>query len=60
MDFAAFDRAIDRTTKPFTQLADSTLTGLDAIEKRAADRKAQNEKEKKGYAEKLRQSLGNG
>ena len=57
--FAAFDRAIACTTEPFTQLADQTLTGLDDIEQRNQDRKAQIEKERAEYKVQIQQSLGN-
>ena len=58
--FQAFDRAIARTTEPFTQLADTTLTGLDAIQQRNQSRLAQIEKEKKDYSTQIQQGLGNG
>ena len=57
--FQAFDKAIAQTTQPFTNLADRTLTGLDDIEKRNQDRKAQIEKERAEYKAQIQQSLGN-
>ena len=57
--FQAFDRAIAYTTQPLTSLADTTLTGLDDIEKRNQDRKAQIEKERAEYKVQIQQSLGN-
>ena len=58
--FAAFDRAIARTTQPFTSLADKTLTGLDAIQQRNQSRLAQIEKEKAAYSAQIQQGLGDG
>ena len=57
--FAAFDRAIARTTQPLTNLADRTLSGLDDIQQRNQDRKAQIEKERAEYKIQIQQSLGN-
>ena len=57
--FQVFDKAIALTTEPFTNLADTTLTGLDDIEKRNQDRKAQIEKERAEYKVQIQQSLGN-
>ena len=55
--FAAFDRAIARTTEPFTNLADQTLTGLDAIEQRNQAREAKLVKELAEQKDQIQQSL---
>ena len=58
-NFSAFDRAIKQTTEPFINLADNTITGLDAIEQRNQTRKAQIEKERKATAAQIKKALGN-
>ena len=55
--FAAFDSAIARTTEPFTNLADQTLTGLDAIEQRNQAREAKLVKELAEQKDQIQQSL---
>lgn len=58
--FQVFDKAITQTTEPFTNLADQTFTGLDAIQQRNQARLAQIEKEKAAYSAQIQQGLGDG